>query len=206
MTTSTSTSTSTTTQPGCTCANPCEVCEGVLGCHVPEVAGCMSASPRKATLSLRDDANPARDRLTSKWKSAAAVLATDFGNPMTTDAYALCVFDRPGGVPTGRIALQVSAAGTCGAHPCWKVVGGGYKYNDATMAADGVRSIQLKSGEPGRAKANVKGKGAGLGMPTLGFTTPVTSRVVRIGTGACWEATFSAPIRNDATTFKAKSD
>jgi len=205
-TSSTSTSTTTTTQPGCSCANPCEVCDGVLGCHVPDVAGCMAASPRKATLSLRDDANPARDRVTSKWKSAAAVLPTDFGDPTTTDAYALCVFDRPGGVPTGRLALQVSAAGTCGAHPCWKVVGGGYKYNDPSTAADGVRSIQLKSGEPGRAKANVKGKGPGLGMSPLGFTTPVTSRVVRIGTGACWEATFSTPTRNDATTFKAKSD
>jgi hypothetical protein len=82
----------------------------------------------------------------------------------------------------------------------------GYKYNDPSMAADGVRSIQLKSGEAGRAKASVKGKGPGLALPGLGFTTPVTARLVRIGTSACWESTFGSPMRNDAATFKAKSE
>jgi hypothetical protein len=168
----------------------------------------MPASARKASLVLRDDPNPARDRVTWKWKSAASAAPGDFGDPTTTDAYALCVFDRPGGVPSGMIGLQVSAAGTCGARPCWKAVGGGFKYNDPTMAADGVRSIQLKSGAADRAKAKakVKGKGLGLAMQALGLDAPVTARLVRIGTGACWEATFSAPTRNDATTFKAKSD
>jgi uncharacterized delta-60 repeat protein len=205
-TSSTTTSTTTTTQPGCSCANPCEVCDGVLGCHVPDVAGCVPASAHKASLVLRDDPNPARDRVTWKWKSAATVAPGDFGDPTRTDGYALCVFDRSGGVPSGTLALQVSAAGTCGARPCWKTVGGGFKYNDPTTAADGVRSIRLESGAADRAKANVKGKGAGLAMPALGLDAPVTARLVRIGTGACWEATFSAPIRNDATTFKAKVD
>jgi hypothetical protein len=100
----------------------------------------------------------------------------------------------------------VSAAGTCGARPCWKAVGGGFKYNDPTMAADGVRSILLKSGAVDRAKAKLRGKGTGLAMPALGLDAPVTARLVRIGSSACWEATFSAPTRNDATTFKAKSD
>jgi hypothetical protein len=173
---------------------------------VPDVAACVPASAHKASLVLRDDANPGRDRVTWKWKSAATVAPGDFGNPTTIDAYALCVFDRPGGTATGALALQVSAAGTCGAHPCWKTITGGFKYNDPTMASDGVRSLQLKSGAADRAKANVKGKGAGLAMPALGLDGPVTARLVRIGTGACWEATFSAPTRNDAATFKAKSD
>jgi uncharacterized delta-60 repeat protein len=207
ITTSTSTSTTTsTTSPGCSCASPCEVCDGVLGCHVPDVAGCVQASAHKASLVLRDDPNPARDRVTWKWKSGTAVALGDFGSPTTTDAYALCVFDRPGGAPSGRLVLQVSAGGTCGTRPCWKSTSVGYKYNDPSMAADGVRTIQLKSGEAGRAKTSVKGKGSGLAMPGLGFTTPVTARLVRIDTGACWESTFAAPIRNDATTFKAKSD
>jgi uncharacterized delta-60 repeat protein len=206
VTTSTTTSsTSTTTQPGCSCANPCEVCDGVNGCHVPDVAGCVTAFAHKASLVLRDDPNPARDRVTWKWKSGASVAPGDFGNPTTTDAYALCVFDRPGGVPSGKLALQVSAAGTCGALPCWKTVGGGFKYNDPTMAADGLRSLHLKSGEAGRAKVNVKGKGSGLAMPALDLDAPVTARLVRIGTGACWEATFSAPTRNEAATFKARN-
>ena len=102
--------------------------------------------------------------------------------------------------------MLVGVAATTPARPCWKTVNGGFKYNDPAMAADGVRSIQLKSGAADRAKANVKGKGAGLAMPALGLDGPVTARLVRIGTNACWQATFSAPTRNDATTFKAKSD
>jgi hypothetical protein len=173
---------------------------------VPDVAGCVPASARKASLVLRDDPNPARDRVTWKWKSSATVAPGDFGDPTTTDGYALCVLDRPGGVASATLALQVSAAGTCGVRPCWKTLSSGFKYNDPTMAADGVRSIHLKTGAAGRAKANLKGKGTGLAMPALGLDAPVTARLVRIGTGACWEATFSAPTRNDATTFKAKSD
>ena len=52
----------------------------------------------------------------------------------------------------------------------------------------------------------VKGKGAHLAMPAIGLSTPVTARLVRIGTPMCWEATFSAPSRNDAALFKARSD
>ena len=48
-------------------------------------------------------------------------------------------------------------AAPCGARPCWKSVSSGFKYNDPSTAADGVRSMQLKSGAAGRAKANVKG-------------------------------------------------
>lgn len=116
------------------------------------------------------------------------------------------MLDRPGGVPTQRLAEQVSAGGTCGTRPCWKASSTGFKYNDPATAADGVRTILLKSGAAERARANVKGNGAGLTMPALGLTTPVTARLVRIGTPACWESTFSAPARNDVTTFKAKSD
>ena len=52
----------------------------------------------------------------------------------------------------------------------------------------------------------MKGKGAALGMPALGLATPVTARLVRVGTPLCWDATFSAPSRNDAALFKSKSD
>jgi hypothetical protein len=43
-------------------------------------------------------------------------------------------------------------------------------------------------------------------MPPLGLATPVTARLVQAGTPLCWEATFSAPVRNDAAVFKSRSD
>jgi hypothetical protein len=173
---------------------------------VPEAAGCATALPRRASLSLRNDANPARDQLSSKWKGAAAVAREDFGDPTTTDAYALCVIDRTGGVATARLAATVPAGGVCGAKPCWKSTSTSFVYADAAAAQAGIRKIQLKAGAAGRAKATVKGKGASLAMPALPLATPVTVRLVRTGTPACWEAAFGAPSRNDAGAFKAKSD
>ena len=206
-TTSTSSSTSTSTSlPGCSCANPCEICSAELGCHVPDVAGCATALPRKATLVLKNDPSPTRDQLTWKWKGAAEVGRGDFGDPTTSAAYALCVIDRPAGTPDAKLDASVVAGGDCGGRPCWRTVKGGFRYADSSAAQHGIRAIQLKSGDAGRAKASVKAKGPNLAMPALGLSTPVTARLVRIGTPACWEASFGAPSRNDAALFKARSD
>jgi hypothetical protein len=35
---------------------------------------------------------------------------------------------------------------------------------------------------------------------------PVTAQLVDHETGVCWEATYSAPSKNDGLNFKAKSD
>jgi len=205
--TSTSTSSSTsTTSPGCTCANPCEVCDAQTGCHAPDAATCGQALARRAALTLRDDPNAVRDRLTWKWKSAAAVARADFGDPTATDAYALCVLDRTGGVDTLRLVASVPAGGLCAGKACWTATSTGFRYADRNAASDGIRTIRLQAGVAGRARASVKAKGPNLGMPPLGLTAPVTARLVRIGGGACWEARFSAPARSDAAAFSAKSD
>jgi len=116
------------------------------------------------------------------------------------------VLERPGGVPGVKLLVAVPAGGDCGERPCWRRAKGGFRYVDSSAAQDGIRNIQLKAGVAGRAKAMVKGKGANLAMPPLGLATPVTARLVRVGTPRCWEATFGAPTRNDAVMFKARSD
>ena len=45
-----------------------------------------------------------------------------------------------------------------------------------------------------------------LHIPALPLTTPVRVQLVRTGSPVCWEATYSAPTKNDSTEFKGKSD
>jgi hypothetical protein len=116
------------------------------------------------------------------------------------------VLERPGGVPGVKLLASIPAGGDCGGRPCWRSAKGGFRYVDPSVAQDGIRSITLKAGRTGRAKATVKGKGANLAMPPLGLATPVTARLVRVGTPRCWEATFGVPTRNDSAMFRARSD
>jgi hypothetical protein len=173
---------------------------------VPDAAGCAPALPRRASLKLKDDPNPAREQLVWKWKGAAAVAPGDFGDPTASTAYALCVLERPAGSPSLTLLASVLPGGTCAGQPCWRPLDGGFRFADPGGAQDGIRNIQLRAGAAGRAKATVKGRGAGLALPALGLSTPVTARLVRVGTPSCWEATFSAPTRKDAGQFKSRSD
>jgi hypothetical protein len=50
----------------------------------------------------------------------------------------------------------------------------------------------------------VKGKGAGLGVPTLPAAFPMTAQLVNLDTGACWESTFATFRRNDELKVVAK--
>ena len=48
---------------------------------------------------------------------------------------------------------------TCGTRPCWKIAGGtSYKYADKLLAADGMLTLQVKSGAAGTGKFTAKGK------------------------------------------------
>jgi hypothetical protein len=101
--------------------------------------------------------------------------------------------------------------GTCGSVPCWRTSGSPptkWKYRDRSLAADGVKSIDLKSGSSARAKVGFKAKGALLPLP--GFTTLPTPLTVQLmsSDGTCFGATFQASgvSKNAAGTFKARSE
>ena len=169
-------------------------------CPPAPLNGCRQTLFENKALLVLKKKDGDNDKLVWKWVKGEATTGADFGDPTTSTTYAICVYDESGGTPGLKLESVVPPGSQ------WTATSSGFKYNDPTLGADGVRSVHLKSGAPDRAKANLKGKGSGLAMPALGLDGPVTARLVRIGTGACWEATFSAPTRNDATTFKAKSD
>ncbi len=185
--------TSTTTSPSPTTSTT------LPGCAAAPRSGCQLAFTQKAQLLVGPTAG---GRLSWKWTSSTSVVTTDFGDPPASTDYVLCLYD-PSGLRSGG---RAPASGTCGTRPCWRTLSTGFKYADNDGTPDGLTRMLLRAGGPGRAKSAVTGKGANLHVPPLPLGTPVTVQLVRGDTGACWEATYSVPTRNDATGFKARSD
>ena len=99
MTTTTVSSTTTSTAPRCT---------------PPPQARCRKpTAPRAASLVMRDRAADDLDQLAWKWSSGAATAKADFGNPLSTTSYRLCVYDVAGGAPGLRMSATAPAGAVC---------------------------------------------------------------------------------------------
>jgi hypothetical protein len=184
---STATATSTATVPAPpTCASIPEVC------RTPAVGD-------KALVVLKDRTDDNKDLLLWKWLKGGATDATEFGDPVTTHAYELCIYDGGG--------LVASASAPAGAN--WSAKTTGFKYRDPAGSSDGLQTIILKAGADGKAKIVVRGKGMNVDMPNLALlTSPLTVQIKRAGGTVCWGATYSFPParKNDAANFKDKAD
>ncbi len=175
------------------------------GCTAPVVEA-------SSALQLRDSDRDSRDSLLWRW-SRGNVFISEFGNPLTTTDFALCVYDRSGGNPALVMVATAPAGGTCGSRPCWKAFSQGFKYKNKDGSAEGVRSIMLKGGQGGTAKLQMKGKDEPLDLPApvgaeqfLAQDPAVTAQLVN-SIGSCWEATYSAPAQhNQGDRFGDKAD
>jgi hypothetical protein len=65
----------------------------------------------------------------------------------------------------------------------------------------------VKGSDANKAKALVKGKGAGLPDPALPLALPVTAQLFNGESGICWGASYDAPDLKKSTgeLFKAKA-
>jgi acyl-homoserine lactone acylase PvdQ len=176
-------------------------------CGAAPATGCRTPSiPGRALLVLKDKAPDTRDGLLWKWLKGATTAKSDFGDPLTTTDYRLCLYD-------GTAALvahaEAPAGGTCDARrarPCWRESATGFKYVDRDLTPSGLQKVLLKAGPEGKARILVKGKGALLALPSLPvLDLPVTVQLLN-GAGACWEASYGSTLRNQPELFKAKAD
>lgn len=161
---------------------------------------------------MRNSTSDSRDRFVWRWSPGFATVAA-FGDPLTTTAYAFCIYDETAGVPQLWHASVIPPGGICsGDRPCWKSMTRGFRYDDRSAGAGGIRSLKLGAGD-GRARIDVKGQGNGLAWPApalperwLSQHNTVTVQVVN-SHGACWATRFSAPAtRNSSEAFADKSD
>jgi hypothetical protein len=160
-------------------------------CRTPAVSG-------KSLLKMKDGTPDDKDLIIWKWLKGAATTQMEFGDPLATDDYTLCVYDNG--------ALVASALAPHGSK--WGNDGDGFSYKDATRAPEGVQKLALQAGGAGDARILFKGKGVNLRMPNLGVLTgPIDAQLIKTSGGVCWGATYSAPfLTADGVKFKDKAD
>jgi cysteine-rich repeat protein len=176
-------------------------------CGALPSAGCRGTLPLGAALKIKNISPDTKDQFQWKWGKGETTLVAEYGDPLTTATYVICVYDSSAD-PQPLLAASAPAGGTCkNGKPCWKAATTSYKYNDGLLTPDGLQGVQLKEGLiDGKAKIQFKGKGINLLPPTLPLTLPVTVQVKNTQTGVCWESVSTTADVNDATQFKAKGD
>lgn len=159
----------------------------------------------KASLTLKDRTPDSGDQIVWKWIKGPVTPKADYGDPLTSDEFALCIYDA------GLLLTSASApaGGACSGKPCWTDKPTNLTYRNRVGSTSGTQSVKLKEGlVDGKASIAVKAKGMKVVMPDLGaITGPVTVQLHRSGGGPCFGATYSAPFqKSDATQLKDKSD
>jgi hypothetical protein len=176
------------------------------GCVIGPRTSCkISTLPLKSSLQLLDKTPDDRDLVSYKWNKGQATATTEFGNPVTTHDYALCIFGS-----ANQLLFQSTApaGGTCGTRPCWKALNiKGFSYKDTARTPNGADKVKLKAGLAGKAKTQFKGRGIDLANFGLPYTLPIKAQL-QSANGTCFEATFSSTgvTSNTSTLFKGKAD
>jgi hypothetical protein len=165
-------------------------------CRAPDAGG-------RALLQFKDKSTDDKHRLVWKWLAGSATKA-EFGNPLATESYRLCIYDAGALVSSAR----ADAGGICHGRACWKETALGFTFKDRDLTPDGWYQLVLKEGPTGGAKLFAKGRGANLQMPDLAaLTGPLDVRLHTSSGTVCWGATYSAPFqKQDATGFKDHAD
>jgi hypothetical protein len=185
---------------------PCGTCDPVAGCITTLAFECLApTATRQAVVELEEHRRSPRNTLTWEWRSGGATTKDDFGDPLTTTGYALCFFGDVS-VPLLRAAAPANA--DCSRRSaCWHATARGFRYHVRSGSPDGLSSISLRAGGPGRARIIVKGMGRKLDLPPLPLAVPITVQLRRTdGSGPCWSAVHDFVVRNRADRFVAEGN
>ena len=158
-------------------------------CRVPIVAGAAALTMKTNHPSMK-----------WKWLKGETTTLADFGDPVHTDEYALCLYDESGATPSALLRATLPP-GTS-----WRAAGqNGFTYKDKLGVADGVTTVALKAGTAGKATIAVSAKGPHLTLPTAPLPVPVNVQLRRHG--ECWGASYiqAGVKKNTASEFVAKS-
>ncbi len=181
--------------------DPCLVCDAGAGCVVPDIVyPCQAPPTGRSTLRLRrDEADPGRDSLLWKWRSQTPIELDEFGAPHVATDLSLCVYDGDSLV----LSSTVPAGQDCSGEPCWDVREHTASLSDRAGTFGGISSVKIREGAKGR--ITMKGRGAGLALPSLDLDSPVTARLRRNDGTPCWEAVYESTSNDAGTRFKARS-
>jgi len=150
----------------------------------------------------------ASNLFTWNWMRGAATPKADFGDPLTTTSYAVCVYDRHAGAPILTVTADIPPGRTCAGRLCWTESAHRFKYVDPDALLDGIVRLTLTAGTEGHARIRLKAMGAHVHMPSLPLgQDPTVTVQIKNDRGFCWEANYTAPATtNSETTFRDNSD
>jgi Trypsin/Bacterial pre-peptidase C-terminal domain len=206
--------TSATNGTACDDGNPCTqsdscqdgACSGSAAprtdCHEPFVT--PSGLFRLQDTTPGEPANS--DKLTWQWLRGSATQMSEFGDPLSSTDYDLCVYDETDSTPALVMSEHIAAGATCGSKPCWKETATSFKYIDNKLLNGPIKSLVLKPGSDGKAKITLKGKGTDLGMPTLPLHDQNTVTVQLTNGAACWQAQYGDTKHNTIYEFYARAN
>jgi hypothetical protein len=166
-------------------------------CRLPIAAG-------RASLRLRDNPGSEKDSALWKWLAGDTTSKADFGAPLTTTDYRVCVYVGS----DLRADASINAADLCDGRPCWKAQTRGYQYRRKTSSPVDQMRVTLREGlTPGKAKIQVTTRGAALAVPALDvIASPVTIQL-DASNGLCWQAVYRPPFeRRDAVQLQDHAD
>src|SRR5436853_440797 len=126
--------------------NPATCANGpATGCRRP-------TRSRAASLSIHHRSDATNDRLSWRWTHGAATSKGDFGNPLATTDYQLCVYDG-----SGRTIRRAGAppGGSCGSRPCWHETATRFTYVRAGRSS---LTLALRAGADGQAAILARGR------------------------------------------------
>jgi hypothetical protein len=152
-------------------------------CPAAPRTGCTVAG--RGSLLLKNDPDDSRDALVWRWKGGA-YNPLEVGTPDGQTDLAVCLHDQNGRLLGGTLPR---------ADARWTSRSGEYVYSDKTAAHLGMRTVRMRFA----GRVLVKGRGAGLAVPTLPAALPVTAQVVNLDNGACWESKFPTARLNGPT-------
>ena len=170
------------------------------GCRTPFVSG-------KSVLEISDVTPISGDRIAWKWPKGQATTISEFGNPLTSDDYALCLYDNNSLV----WALPIAAGGRCSRKPCWSAKATRVSYRNSKLLPVGIQSLKMTQGlTDGHASIVLKGKGENLDLtiPNVNaFSGPLDVQLHKSSGGVCWGAHYSAPFdEQQGGVLKAVAD
>src|SRR5262249_59289175 len=79
--------------------------------------------------------------------SGQATDLDEFGHPLTTATYLLCVYDSSA-TPQPLMTIAAPSGQTCGGAACWGAKPSTYSYRDKLLTPDGLLRINLQARPP----------------------------------------------------------
>lgn len=181
-----------------------DACDGANWCahEVAISTGCFRTGVKSSSILLRANGVAKQNALTWTWVKGEQVAVGDFGLPTQTTSYSVCIYDDTGGPGTPTLRLRADAP----AGSSWRSAGTrGFSYKSKTLTPNGIKSLSLLAGVPGKSTVRLTGKGVFLPVEQPPYAPGVTVQL-KASNGMCWEASYGAPTTNAGGQFKAKSD